>query len=222
MPCQRLPRSSIPCLVFLLCLGLTATSPPAATSGPPGIGHDYSVVVEWSDPPGGAKLLVRPGGGEPPARARCLGGTECDATLRVRILEDGAVPLADCPAEQLWLEWPTPGPAACAGRFHPDGPTDAEGWTSWSLPLSAGGWSSPAEGGVRFIVGGMPSVSPPLPLYANGPDLDASGRVDLSDVVLFAGDRQGPYAFRSDFDWDGAVNLVDLVVLAQASGAACP
>jgi hypothetical protein len=42
-------------------------------------------------------------------------------------------------------------------------------------------------------------------------------------VPLFAADFfAGTGAYRSDFVWDGTVNLADLVVFADAVGAGCP
>ncbi len=46
--------------------------------------------------------------------------------------------------------------------------------------------------------------------------------MDLLDVVLFAQDFNSAYNYRSDFNWDGEVNLLDIVTLAQTQGIHCP
>ena len=59
-------------------------------------------------------------------------------------------------------------------------------------------------------------------LRLNSSDIDGNGTVNLSDVQLFATDFYGSYDYRSDFVWDGVVNLSDIVPLARAMGADCP
>ena len=56
----------------------------------------------------------------------------------------------------------------------------------------------------------------------NSADIDGNLAVDLTDIREFARDFYGTYAYRSDFVWDGMVNLSDLAALAPVFGAACP
>ena len=45
---------------------------------------------------------------------------------------------------------------------------------------------------------------------------------DLEQLVVeFTEDFYGPYAFRSDLEFDGMVDLRDVVLLAQAQNASC-
>jgi hypothetical protein len=60
-----------------------------------------------------------------------------------------------------------------------------------------------------------------LNLWFNSPDIDGSLSVDLADIPYLAADYQGAYNYRSDFDFDGAVGLTDIAVMAGALGAAC-
>jgi hypothetical protein len=40
--------------------------------------------------------------------------------------------------------------------------------------------------------------------------------------VMFTMDYEGGYAWRSDFHWDGTLNLSDVVLLSTSLGAGCP
>ncbi len=60
-----------------------------------------------------------------------------------------------------------------------------------------------------------------LNLWFNSPDIDGSLSVDLADIPYLAADYQGPYNYRSDFDFDGAIGLTDIAVMAGALGVAC-
>ncbi len=56
----------------------------------------------------------------------------------------------------------------------------------------------------------------------NSADINGDLLVDLLDVVQFTGDfYSGGYVFRSDFVFDGMVDLIDVVDLAQAQNASC-
>ena len=55
------------------------------------------------------------------------------------------------------------------------------------------------------------------------PDLNADEVVNLVDVAIFASDFASPATTRrSDFAWDGILNLADVSILAWHLGAACP
>lgn len=78
----------------------------------------------------------------------------------------------------------------------------------WLLELPSGTWS--------------PLSSTPLSISYNSPDINGDLRVDLSDVTFFAHDYFGVYDYRSDFNYDGVVNLTDVSMFAPELGAACP
>lgn len=87
-------------------------------------------------------------------------------------------------------------------------------------PLHAGGYDAD---GVIVKVRGVPMAAlSPLPIAMNSPDINGSGAVDLSDVVLYAGALGRSNAFEFDFNGDGQLNLADLPILVQHIGCAGP
>jgi hypothetical protein len=56
----------------------------------------------------------------------------------------------------------------------------------------------------------------------NSPDLNGDLAVNLTDVSHFVGSFFGTYDYASDFQWDGVINLSDIVLLAQGLGSECP
>lgn len=181
------------------------------------------------------RILVTPGGnGTLLAAADYPGGRQVDATIRVQLwIDDGDTgtpnphAVANFPREDIWLE--IPGLSHCGWGVLADGPTDSEGWFTFSGPLDMGGWNDPSEGPpvVNVMVVGsvlrQEDFSPISPnILANSPDINADLMVNLTDVAIFAGDFFGAYAFRSDLFWDEAVNLSDVPVLAASIGEVCP
>ncbi len=167
-------------------------------------------------------------GGEGHSLANCFlfGGSEADASIQLTIEASSGEFIAGLPAEDLWLE--PDGEADlvfCAGGNIADHPTDAEGRTSFSGPFSGGGWFPAVVGTASLVLHtpyNIPCLDwPDVPISINSPDLLVDHVVNLSDVVVFVGDYYGEYTYRSDFYWDGVINLSDIVLLSQALGAAC-
>jgi len=131
------------------------------------------------------------------------------------------------PAEDIWLEIPDLN--LCFGLSHPDGPTDSQGWFTFSGSPGMGGWNDPASsppyarvlvvGNILFDETGQ-LISPTI--VANSPDINADLTVNLIDLSLFSADFFGSYSFRSDFYWDGEINLIDLATMAVLMGDTCP
>lgn len=60
-----------------------------------------------------------------------------------------------------------------------------------------------------------------LAFFVNSPDINGDLVVNLQDIQLFVADYHGAYSFRSDFNFDGEVDLSDLAVLTGGVGATC-
>ncbi|HOX25609.1 MAG TPA: hypothetical protein PLL30_11440 [Candidatus Krumholzibacteria bacterium] len=177
-------------------------------------------------------LMMPDGSGPALTEARGPGGVVVDAAITVRIGSNFGYVIQGFPPEDLWFQLAVePGTAAgclqypdCPGGvFLPDGPTDADGYTTFSQPWRGGGWSA---GPATLYINGWPATDmnldphDPVPFRANSPDLNGDLVVNLTDIVLFIQDLDGG-AYRSDFNWDGHVNLSDMVTMAQAMGMAC-
>jgi hypothetical protein len=185
-------------------------------------------------PAGTVSLAMAPdGSGTPFHAAWRVDGTTTDATIRISLVDEWDNPMADVPREDVWLQFDAP-PGTVAGCiqlqdygsvFHPDHASDLDGVMEWTLPLRGGGWS---EGPARMFIYGMPaerpdhSILPPLPIRVNSPDVDGDLAVDLTDIALFTQDLGGSYHYRSDFCWDGVIDLSDVAFFVPAIGCVCP
>lgn len=202
------------------------------------VGISYSIPNIWGVWDWGytesVHVVVSPGGGGTPlTSAEFFGRITTDATILVQLwyqddsLEDPQppAPVPNYPGEDIWLE--IPGAFSCLGGATADGPTDSEGWFTFSLPLFMGGWNEPGgelplvfvNGVALFDQDGAP-ISPTI--VVNSPDINADLLVNLTDLALFSIDFHGSYSFRSDFIWDGVINLSDVVWMAVLMGDECP
>jgi hypothetical protein len=141
-----------------------------------------------------------------------------DATITVFLRDSNGDPIPYYPAEDLWIE--IDGVCPCGlWSMMADYSGDAQGRLFWVDPREAGGWS---YGPTVVMFSGSPIVNGDLPIGHNSPDINCDLFVNLSDVSLFAGDFFGDYAFRSDFHYDGVIDLLDLTKFAETLGVACP
>lgn len=204
-----------------LLLATVLASAPAVVRGDGFPSPEHS-IVSWSLGEGqSATLLVMPDGGGPPfTAARDPGGAVVDATIRLVLKDYSDALIANFAAEDMWIESLDQGLVFCAGGSRADHNTDMQGITSWTLPRRAGGWS---QAQCRVIMNGQPVTGGIDPaLHFNSPDLDGDLEVTLTDIGLFAEAYFGDYAFAADLQFNGAVNLGDIGVLAGAVGAGCP
>lgn len=192
-------------------------------------------VWDWqiADP---VHIMVSPSGhGTSLTNAEYLGGNSVDATIRIQLWVDdsdsGDPPnphfVPNFPTEDIWLEILDVN--LCLGLSHPDGPTDSEGWFTFSGSPGMGGWNDPASGPPFALVRVLGNIlvdetghviSPTI--VANSPDINADLTVNLIDFSIFASDYFGSYSFRSDFFWDGEINLIDLASMTWLIGDTCP
>jgi len=203
--------------IFAITLMVGAAS--FATAGVPDL--DLSTAGRAYAGPETAVMFNIPNGGGAAFTSAAIVGGAVDATITLTLLDGAGVPIANFPFEDAWIESADGGMAACTGGATSDANTDASGVTNWVTPLQAGGASEALT--VVMISGAALTSGAGLAISHNSADINGDGNVNLTDVPLFAGDFYGGvYAFRSDFSYDGAVNLSDVVKLAQALGASCP
>jgi len=146
-----------------------------------------------------------------------------DATISVVVNDATPAAIFNYPFEDIWLESVDGGMAACTGGATADASTDILGMTQFQTALQAGGWSL---ANTRVLINGN-AIATTVAIGHNSPDIDGNGAVNLTDVQIFASDLyayllQSIYNFRSDFYYDGKVNLTDLQKLAEHIGASCP
>lgn len=204
---------------LLLLLLTMAIAVPAAGDGGP---DPENSSVDWEY--AGTETLSlcnRPdGGGMALNQARLPGGGGfVDATIILTLRDYGGYPIAAFPSEDMWLESSDGGMTFCFGGTTADTYTDVHGETRWSSPLQAGRWST---GHLQVMVNGFPILDGALDMQVNSPDITGDLRVDLADVTAFAIDFFGAYHYRSDFNYDSVLNLIDVGLLAEGLGSTCP
>jgi hypothetical protein len=188
-----------------------------ATAGVPDLGLSTAATAYTGA--GTAVLFNIPnGGGSAFTAARDLSGA-VDATVTLTLIDGLGAPIANFPAEDMWLESSDGGMAFCTGGTTADLNTDVNGQTQWVTPLAAGGQSQALT---DVMISGAALTSGSLAIGHNSADISGDGNVNLTDVPLFVADFYGAYAFRSDFSFDGNINLSDVVKMGTAIGASCP
>jgi hypothetical protein len=204
-----------------------------ATAGIPDLEESEAVMAELAGGPyEGATLslfCVPDGGGKDFTECFVKGGDTVtglpvivDATITLTLEDGGGFPVADYPAEDMWLQWTDETTMfICVGGTLADGDTDDAGQTEWQDAMFLGGQS---EVLAQIIINGEALTSGGgFPLHVNSADIDYSGDVKLADVGPFAADYIAPVApYRSDFSSDNDMNLADVGLMAQGVGAACP
>lgn len=158
------------------------------------------------------------GGGHPLSNCFSLGGTRSSATITLTLRDVNMNPIFQYPWADMWLDTADGGLMYCPGGTAADRDTDILGQTVWANSLFAG-----CSGiGTVIVVSGNTLTQAALNIRHNSPDINCNLIVNLSDLSLYAQDKFAGYAYRSDFYWDNTLNLSDLVLMAQGSGAVCP
>jgi len=148
------------------------------------------------------------------------GETDVNATITANLCDINGDPVFLYPASDVWLEsndLSKAGFTYCAGGTNADADSDINGDTTFSGTLFAG-YSGE---GAKVLVNGT-VINAPLDIKFNSPDINGDLLVNLTDVILFATDYYGVYNYRSDFYWDGNLNLSDIVILAVHNTHDCP
>jgi hypothetical protein len=153
-------------------------------------------------------------------RAFLAGGQEVQAQLRFPVIIWSDWPdLTTAP-----VEWRIGGAVELCGSATQIVPRDGNGWVTVLPNLRGGGHSGPGEASlVTLWINVCPNQQLDLDdgIYFNSPDVNGDLRVDLTDISYFATDFFGAYDYRSDFNWDGEVDLGDLTIMAQGVGTSC-
>ncbi len=209
-------------VVFVLLMVLPASTPLWATDIP--VEPYVEVFLATA---GALSLFSSPdGGGNPFTEAFDQQGQSVDGTITIILYDDQLPwgnPVPFYPQEDIWLVDLNGDLVACQGGTIPDGDTDANGMTSWTNPLQAGGHVEPVAGNqLAIMVTGWILVQESLSDFRiNSADLNSDRIVNLIDVVLFTSVYFGSYEYACDFHWDGVLNLSDIVQLARSMGAEC-
>jgi hypothetical protein len=218
MDSAMIRRCCVPAAVAILVLGADAV-----TTADVGLGYYCNPEPTTTEP---VSLCCLPdGSGDRLDDCQLFGGSRIDATLRVTMVNENGTPVAFA-AERLALApdaygAPT-GPTYCL-PLHPETDCDPTGRTAFSGAAAAGGHhrATVGEHVAVLVDGGLVYDPPQLQISYNSPDIDGDLRVDLTDVILFGQDYFGAYDYRSDFHWDGQINLSDLVLLSGGLGVRC-
>ena len=172
-------------------------------------------------------LFILPdGSGQPLTQAMAFGGQITDASITLLVTGFDGAPVAYFPREDVWLDAESMTDSHCPDYVHfsPDGNTDISGQTSFAASFAGGGWS---EGPAWVYLYGIRSAHPtagehlPVQLRFNSADIDGDGNINLTDVAAFSTDFHGSYHYRSDFHWDGLLDLADVAKMASGLGHDC-
>jgi hypothetical protein len=158
------------------------------------------------------------GAGAAMTEAFLSGGTAADATITLTLIDTAGDPIFLYPFEDLWLQTTGGGLIACEGGTFADQATDANGQTTWSGTLRAGG-SSPGEL-TQVYVAGAPLAGAGLDIIYNSADFDGDLLVNLTDIGLFT-QTLGVYDYAGDFNYDGVINLTDIAFFTPGIGTQC-
>jgi len=120
----------------------------------------------------------------------------------------------DFPLEDIFLVGPNLG--RCAVNTCPDY-IDEDGWVYWEQPLHAGG--SAFADDLEFCIDGYTEEMPSLEFVSS--DFNEDLDVNLSDITPFVASLEGSYDQGADFNWDGVIDLSDVVLMVRAIGTVC-
>lgn len=151
------------------------------------------------------------------SEAMAFGGQPVDATVTVYLIDAGGNPLVGINRVDVELRAISGNMVGCEYGVSADANSDENGMMMFSRYLSAGGYSE----GLRVFYCGDLLLGTELDINVNSPDINADGRVDLSDVVEYQTLVAQGYSYRIDFYWGGVFNLSDQVLLGGAMGEAC-
>ena len=221
VPARVQPRGIALKFPFVLVVTLLGLPLLALADGGPD--PELSTVTIAYPGPEPVMLMVMPDGSGPTFSAGYVtGGVVVDVTVTLTLYDYGGYPIADFPAEDIWLQGLAGGLVPCAGGpgLLPDRNTDSNGRTVWNAAPRAGGHTTGLA--LVYVNGGAIANSAGLNLTFTSPDINGDGQISLTDGGLFTHDLFNPYVARSDFNLDGVVNIGDAGRLMNSVGHGCP
>jgi hypothetical protein len=169
--------------------------------------------VESSAVSAGGTVLITPAG---------TGGSiaNAGATVTVTVLDAGLLPVPNFPFQDIWLGndgVSGDNIALCQGGSTADANTNASGITTIGGVISGGGYGTSTQ----VYINGTPLAQAPLAVALNSPDINGDLVVNLNDFSAFGVDFSTG-EFRSDFVFNGVVDLADFSRFGQTFGETCP
>jgi len=141
------------------------------------------------------------------------------ATISVHIEDAAFAPIVGYPFQDMWWDDNGNGDIAlCQGGSNADGNTDANGDTTISGPAAGGGWT---QSGLQVYMAGTPMAGPVLLIDVNSPDINGDLVVNVIDLGDFSIDFGAGVGFRSDFIFDGVLNIADVGEYALHNQEVC-
>lgn len=160
--------------------------------------------------------------GDPLTNCYLYGGARTNAAITVLVTDENGNALGGVPAENLTLRTTLGGLLTCTDGAVANGPTNASGITTFTLPVAGGFHSRPSAGErTRVHVDGA-ATPQSFNMAFNSPDANGDLQVSLVDVPPFASAYFGAYDYAFDYRWDGTLNISDVALFAGAVGATCP
>lgn len=161
----------------------------------------------------GATVLITPAGAGETLASK-------GATVSVVVADVNGDPIAGYPFQDIYLDDFVAGEISlCQGGSVADGNTNASGETTISGAIAGGGFT---QNGMQVYLAGTALAGAALDINIVSCDINGDLKVDLGDIGDFAIDFNGSYQFRSDFIFDGTINLADVGELAIHNGEVCP
>ncbi len=161
----------------------------------------------------GNTVLITPAG-----TGQSLAGV--GSTVTVTVKDVNGDPIAGYPFQDIYLDDFVVGEIAlCQGGSVADANTDAAGVTTISGAIAGGGFT---QNGMQVYLAGTPLAGAALDINVVSCDINGDLIVDIGDIGDFAVDFNGAYNFRSDFVFDGVIDLSDIGELAIHNAEVCP
>jgi len=206
--------------IMVLFVAGQATAAAAGCFPLPDINLSYAVFTHQTGNQGTLSMMMVPDGtGDVLAEVIRADGTRVNGEITVYVRDFAGVGMPGVLPAEITVGSDDPRLVFCDEFNIARVATDPDGLSYFDGPFGGGGTSTSL---LRISVCYDFLTTVFLPLQINSPDITGDLKVDLQDVQAFAVDFYGSYDYRSDFEYDGVVNLSDVTLMAQHLGASCP